>query len=278
MYPIGSLKLLEKIDVVMCTYNSNAPYFKAILRSILREVPVHCFILVDRLSSDGTVESVLKVFPEAKIVLSKENLGRARKVGIDHVDTPFFVFVDSDVLLLKGWFEHTVGLMKNGVGAVACFAKDTGEFNSGIAYYQPIPRLVVSSKENMDSQRGWAYATLICKHAVENWLPDEFLCAGEDHQLLRHVVGQGFLWVTSYFVFAEHLHSIQSYFDFYQSMWKKQKWNSAGLRYIKFTKSSPSQQLLRTILPFWDAVKSAFLFRNALFIPHYFVYCFASFS
>ena len=271
-------KLLEKIDVVMCTYNSNAPYFKEILRSISREVPVHCFILVDRFSSDGTADSVLEVFPKVRIVLSKENLGRARKIGIDHVETPLFVFVDSDVLLLKGWFEHASGLMKNRVGAVACFAKDAGEFNRGLAYYRPKPRVFVSSKENMDSQRGWAYATLICKAAVENWSPDEFLCAGEDHQLLRHVVRQGFFWVTSYFVFAKHLHSIQSYFEFYKSMWKKQKWNSAGLRYIEFTKTSPNQQLLRTLLPFRNAVKSAFLFRNALFIPHYFVYSFASFS
>jgi hypothetical protein len=187
------------------------------------------------------------------------------------------MFIDSDVLLLNGSYENTRGLMKNGVGAVACFAKDTGEFNREFAYYQPIPHVIVSSKKNIDSQRGWAYATLFRRQAVENWAPDKFLCAGEDHQLLRYVVGHGFLWVTSYFVFAKHMHTVQSYFDFYQDLWKKQKWNSAGLRYIKFTNSSPSQQLLRTIMPFWDAVKNAFLFRNALIIPHYFVYGFASF-
>lgn len=267
----------EKIDVVMCTYNCNEPYFKAVLRSISREVPVHCFIVVDRSSSDGTIDSVLEVFPEAKIVKSKENLGRARKVGIDHVDTPFFMFVDSDVLLLKGSYKNINGLMKNGVGAVSCFAKDNGEFTQEIAYYQPNPHIVVSSTENMDSQRGWAYAVLIRRQAVENWAPNKYLCAGEDHQLLRHVVGQGYLWVTSYFVFAKHLHTIQSYFDFYHDMWNKQKWNSAGLRYIKFTNSSTSQELLRTILRFWDAAKNSFKFRNALIIPHFLIYGFASF-
>ena len=274
---IGCLELLEKIDVVMCTYNSNTSYFEAVLRRISQEIPVHCFIVVDRLSSDGTVKRVLKVFPEAKIVLSKENLGRARGIGIGYVDTPFFVFIDSDVLLLKGWYEHTNELMKSGVGAVACFAKDAGEFNRELTYYQPTPRVVVSSKENMNSQRGWCYATLIRKQAVENWAPDKFLCAGEDHQLLRYVVKQGYLWVTSYFVFAKHLHIVSSYFDFYLSLWKKQKWNSAGLRYIKLIKSSPSQQLLRTMRIFLEAVQNAFLFGNALIIPHYFVYGLASF-
>ena len=148
------LKLLETIDVVMCTYNSNTSYFNLVLRRISQQIPVNRFIVVDRMSSDGTVSKVLEVFPEAKILLSKENLGRARKIGIDHVDTPFFVFIDSDVLLLKGWYEHSKELMKNGVGAVACFAKDTGEFNREFTYHQPTQCIVVSSKENMDFQRG----------------------------------------------------------------------------------------------------------------------------
>ena len=271
------MKLLETIDVVMCTYNSNTSNFRAVLRRISQEIPVHRFIVVDRLSSDGTVNRVLEVFPEARIVLSRENLGRARKIGIDNVETPFFVFIDSDVLLLEGWFDHTRELMKKGVGAVACFAKDTGEFNRELTYYQPTPHIVISSKENIDSQRGWCYATLVRKQAVENWTPDKFLCAGEDHQLLRHIVKQGYLWVTSYFIFAKHLHIIQSYFDFYLNLWKKQKWNSAGLRYISFIKSSPSQQLLIIIQISGEAVKNAFLFRNALIIPHYFIYGVASF-
>lgn len=267
----------EKIDVVMCTYNSNTPYFSAVLRAIAREVPVHCFIAVDRLSSDGTVSKILESFPEAKVILSQENLGRARKIGIDHVDTPFFVFIDSDVLLLKGWNQYVKGLMKNGVGAVACFAKDDGELNRGLDYYQTLPRVVVSSKNNVDSQRGWTYATLIRKEAVANWEPDKVLSAGEDHQLLRHVVRQGFLWVSSYFVFAKHLHPVQSYFSFYKDLWRKYKWNAAGLRYINWTKSTPNEQLFRTVISVWDGIKIAFLFRNALLIPQYFVNGFASF-
>jgi glycosyltransferase involved in cell wall biosynthesis len=260
----------------MCTYNSNTPYFRAVLQRISEEVPVHCFIAVDRLSSDGTVNRILEVFPEATILQSRENLGKARKIGIDHVDTSFFIFVDSDVLLLKGWYEYVKGLMKNGVGAVACFAQDEGELNRGLAYDQTLPRLVFSSKNNVDSQRGWTYATLIRKEAVTNWEPNRTLAAGEDHELLRQVATQGFLWVTSYFVFAKHLQPVQSYFDFYQNLWKKQKWNAAGLRYIKFTKSTPNRQLFTSLLTFWAGIKMAFLFRNAFLIPYYFVYCLAS--
>lgn len=57
---------MERIDVVMCTYNSNTPYFGAVLRRISEEVPVHCFVVVDRFSSDGTVEKVFEIFPKRR--------------------------------------------------------------------------------------------------------------------------------------------------------------------------------------------------------------------
>ncbi len=272
-----NVQLGEKIDVVMCTYNSNAPYFKAILERILDEIPVHCFIAVDRYSSDGTVNKISEVFPNARIIDSQENLGRARKIGIEQVDTPLFIFIDSDVLLLKGFYKYVRGLMKNGIGAVAPFAEDAGELNKGLAHHQMLSNTVISTKNNIDSQRGWTYATLIMKESVATWNPDSLLSAGEDHQLLRHVVNQGYQWVTSYLVSAKHLEPVQSYFAFYQNLWRKYKWNAAGLRYINFNKVSPSRQVINMMLTFWTGVKKSFHFMNAFLIPHYIVYCFASY-
>jgi len=263
--------LVEKIDVVMCTYNSNRPYFHAVLQKIHEEVPVHCFILVDRYSSDGTVSEVLEVFPEAKVVLSQENLGRARKIGIDIVDTLFFAFIDDDVLLLKGWYEYVKGLMDNRIGAVACFAKEKTPLTRGIYYYAIHPRLVVSSKSNMDSQRGYAYATLLKKEAVADWKPDRTLAACEDHEILRHVVRRGFLWLTSFFVYAEHLQPDQSYFAFFRDIWRKGAWNAAGGRYIQAIKLNPPQLASRSLLVIWTGIRTSFLFRNAFVFLYYFV-------
>jgi glycosyltransferase involved in cell wall biosynthesis len=51
-----------KVDVAMCTWNSNKPWFKSCLAAIKREIPFCHFIVVDRFSVDGTVEVVKRFF------------------------------------------------------------------------------------------------------------------------------------------------------------------------------------------------------------------------
>ena len=81
-----------KMDVIMCTWNSNKPWFRNCLNNIKREVPLHHFILVDKYSNDGTIEIVNKIFRDVIVVITDENLASARKKGIEYVDTDFFCF------------------------------------------------------------------------------------------------------------------------------------------------------------------------------------------
>jgi hypothetical protein len=71
-YQLGRKR--EPIDVVMCTWNSNKFYFRKCLLSIKKEVDVHHFIVIDRFPSDGTLEVVRSVFPDAKIFQTYANL------------------------------------------------------------------------------------------------------------------------------------------------------------------------------------------------------------
>jgi glycosyltransferase involved in cell wall biosynthesis len=263
------INLLDKIDVIMCTYQSNKPYFHAVLQRILQHVPIHCFTVIDRFSSDGTADKILELFPNAKVVHSMENLGSARKLGINIVDTPFFAFVDDDVLLLKGWYEYTKGLMNSRVGAVACYANDKTHLTRGLYKFATRPRLVVSSKKNVDSQRGFTYATLMRKEAVASWKPDRTLVACEDHEILRYVVKRGFLWLTSRFAFAEHLQPDQNYFTFFRNVWRKTAWNTAGCRNTGLIKLSLAQLIFRILLKFRSGIKESFSSRNALVLPYH---------
>ena len=274
---LNVIKLHEKVDVIMCTYQSNKPYFHLVLRRILQEVPVHCFIVVDRFSSDGTVNRILEVFPKAKVISSRENLGKAREIGIDAIDTPLFAFIDDDVLVSKGWYEHTKGLMGNKIGAVACYARPKTPLVRGSYKYVTRPRLVVSSKDDMDSQRGFLCATLMKKEAVATWKPNKMLTAGEDHEILRHVVRNDFLWLTSYFVFAEHLYPDQSYLTFFRDIWKNTVWNTAGCRYIRLIRYNPVQLIATSLLELWSAIKTSFSSRNAFAFVYHCVNGFAFF-
>ncbi|RLF13067.1 MAG: hypothetical protein DRN06_09060, partial [Thermoprotei archaeon] len=107
-----------EVDVVLCTYNSNKPYFRRCLEAIKREVPVRRLIVVDRFSKDGTLKTVKSVFPDAVVIRSEANLARARKLGIEAVETKYFLFVDDDVELSKGWFEAVTEYVDSRTGGI----------------------------------------------------------------------------------------------------------------------------------------------------------------
>ena len=136
--------------------------------------------------------------------------------------------------------------------------------------YYAHPRTIVSSRTNVDSQRGFCYATLLKKDACIAWNPDRTLGALEDHEILRHVVKGGFLWLTSYFPFAEHLHSYQRYYVFFREYWKKTAWNAAGCRYIGFGGiPNPMKLIFRSLLGPWRGIKEALAHRNAILFTCY---------
>lgn len=113
-----------KIDVAVCTYQSER-YLDECLTSVEKSVPINKLIVVDHYSTDKTIEIAKK--HNAEIHFENVGLGRARQIAIEHVETPVFMFLDSDVVFYSyDWFEEAISLMgrrKNGkeIGAVVVF-------------------------------------------------------------------------------------------------------------------------------------------------------------
>jgi glycosyltransferase involved in cell wall biosynthesis len=109
-----------QIDVVILTRNSQRA-LKECLSSVYKNVPVHNLIIVDGYSTDATLE-IVKEFQEkhSKVVLIQDKGTRAsaRQKGIAKVETDWFMFVDSDVVLSDGWFKKAQKHMKDDVGAI----------------------------------------------------------------------------------------------------------------------------------------------------------------
>lgn len=106
------------VDVVLLTKNSLKPCLKECLESIYRNVPVNRLIVVDGGSTDGTLE-LIRQYPNVEVIDdSGGNRATARQKGIMAVETEWFMFVDSDVILCEGWFEKAVKLIKDDVGAI----------------------------------------------------------------------------------------------------------------------------------------------------------------
>ncbi len=87
---------LAPVDVLVASYNSGTT-IRETLASVRRCVPVHCLIVVDRQSTDGTVE-VAREFG-AQILSDRAGLGYARNAALQAADTDPVLFVDSDVTI-----------------------------------------------------------------------------------------------------------------------------------------------------------------------------------
>lgn len=262
-----TLLKLGPVDVVMCTWNSNKPYFKRCLESVKREIPVHHFILIDRYSQDGTLETVKKYFDSVVVKHSKENLARARMIGISLVDTEYFVFVDSDVELPVGWFKQMLPYVDNNVGA----CHDQGY----------VPQLAIISKlyewhgldkklvrdvtpKNASRYRGCTHSTIVKTSVVKDWKPSTNLSAYEDWMLLRHVVKKGYVWriINRYSVRHHTPRNLREGLE-------KVRWTFAGGRVTGFERIPATRRLpAHLLLVSLQAFRMSFKYKEPRIFPY----------
>jgi len=247
------------MDVVMCTWNSNRSFFEKCLESIRREIPVHHFIVVDRFSRDGTIDVVKKHFETVVVYLSGENLARNRMIGIGLVDTEYFVFMDDDLELPKGWFERVTSHIDNRVGAIhegviwagrECM--DNSLLNrlisdkwmqASLSFTQHRMVIMDITLDNILESIGFAQGghTIVKTDVVRDWKPSSHISAAEDILMMKHIVKKGYVWRI-----LEH-HTVKHYSPRNLSQHlNKQRWHIAGLRAAGFGR--PSSQMLSNFL------------------------------
>jgi len=229
-----------KVDVAMCTWNSNKPWFERCLASIEREIPVCHFIVVDRFSNDGTVEAIKKFFPEALIMKSDADLGKARQEAIRYIDTEWFVFVDDDIELCSGWFESITSRMTYETGAVAALPLVTLRWLRKYSLY--------ARKMAQELRREWKVGraiylsnTLIHTRLVKDWSPPRYVTSYEDALLSWHILDKGHVCLILYNLHVKH-----------HGKWglrsgKKNLWHYSGARFIGHTDFA-TKRLIRRLL------------------------------
>ena len=86
------------IDVLVATFNS-ALTLDATLAAARRALPIHCLIVLDRSSTDGT-QAIARRWG-AQVHVDDVGLGSARNRALQLADTEPVLFLDSDVLLTR---------------------------------------------------------------------------------------------------------------------------------------------------------------------------------
>ena len=115
----------KPIDIAIMTYNSEK-YLDECLASLFKAVNVRNLIMVDHHSKDKTLEIAKKYNP--KIYLEDVGLAFARQLAIEKVETPIFMFIDSDVVFQPpfNWFDAVIRTLEENpdLGAVVMRVTD----------------------------------------------------------------------------------------------------------------------------------------------------------
>ena len=111
---------MGSVDVVLLTKNSEKVLEKC-LESVYQNVPVNQLIVVDGYSTDGTLEILddfNSKYHNVTVTFDKGTRATAREKGIRQVKTDWFMFVDSDVVVCKNWYEKALKHADETAGAV----------------------------------------------------------------------------------------------------------------------------------------------------------------
>jgi glycosyltransferase involved in cell wall biosynthesis len=187
-----------KIDVCMATWNSSDVLDETL--DMLREselnsdVDISRLIVVDNNSTDETLEIIeskcIKYGWETDIQCIKSSLPEARKLGIDSVETEWFLFLDDDVRLTESYLEDLSGAIGSQVGAVQGRKQSRTESNTDWVRRR--------------ARRGGTHATLIRHTAISGIGYPADLNVLEDEYSRRYVEDMGYLWIFNHQAIFTH--------------------------------------------------------------------------
>jgi glycosyltransferase involved in cell wall biosynthesis len=190
----------DRVDVIVLTKNSER-LLEECFNSIFENIPVNRLIVVDGYSIDSTVNIVEKYKKKyGNVVLLRDNgtRGSARLKGIREVETDWFVFVDSDVVLCDGWYEKAEKHVKNDVGAVW-----GTEVWAGILHPNVL-KLFLMITRRIFELRGGTHDLLVRFEAVKDIDIPKNLHVFEDAHIKDWITKKGYKVIPTYVPFCLH--------------------------------------------------------------------------
>jgi len=184
-----------KADVVVLTKNCANPIFEKCLSRVKQEISVNRLIVVDAYSADHNLNIVKQFFPDATILFDKDTRATARQKGIEAVETEWFVFIDSDVVLQHGWFKKVTSLIEPNVGLVIgrevpIYEKEIKQLKDALIKL----KRKVHFRGSVFPFRAFMGDTLILTKAVKGIRIPSILHVYEDNYIQRFIESRGYKW------------------------------------------------------------------------------------
>jgi len=192
--------MMGSVDVVLLTKNSERVLEKC-LESVYQNVPVNQLIVVDGYSTDGTLE-ILSQFNQkhhnVKVIYDSGTRATARQKGIENVETEWFMFVDSDVVLSKNWYQKAIKHINENVGAV------WGIEVWSTLQNQATLRMFLLITRKIFELRGGTHDTLIRVNLVKDIKIPKNLHVFEDAYIKEWINRKGYKMVACYDPYCIH--------------------------------------------------------------------------
>jgi len=188
---------MNTVDVVVLTKNSSIT-LDLVIKGIRSAIPVNKLFVVDGGSTDSTLKIARKY--GAKIILEKGKLGKARFVGAREVETEWFCFIDSDILVFPFWYRKLARWTSEpGVVWVGGLPLEHSKILKSYAYFKS------HGLNHPQFQKPVALSNSIlrrdvvlgCKQLLRNNIH-----GGEDSILYEHVCSQGYRVIKDFSFFA----------------------------------------------------------------------------
>jgi len=209
-----------KIDVVVLTKNSERTW-KDCLNAIYDAIPLNKLIVVDDFSEDGTID-IIKGFPNCFLIQNHALREKAREIGIKLVETEWFAFVDSDIVLYSNWFDKIRKHVRPDVGAICgdviVVSSERKEYVDLDAVLRKLRGLVYKSALK-ELKIGFTGNALVRTALVKNLRFPKWMHFYEDHCIKEHILRQNFKWLDLDIQIREHYNSPE---------WKKQALRQSG--------------------------------------------------
>jgi glycosyltransferase involved in cell wall biosynthesis len=189
-----------KVDVVVLTKDSDR-LLQACLESVYADVPVNRLIVVDNNSKDKTLEILSEFQRKHGNVLVIQDHGTratARARGIRAVDSEWFMFVDSDVVLCDGWFKKAKRYMQDDVGAI------WGTEVWSTIRNPTMLKLFLRITRKIFDVRGGTHDTLIRFAAIKDIQIPSNLHVFEDAYIKEWIAKKGFKIIACYNPYCIH--------------------------------------------------------------------------
>ena len=117
---------MKKVAVVILNYNGQkmlADFLPCVIENTNAELAE--IIVADNKSTDGSVEFMKSAFPDIRLILNEENYGFAGgyNKALEAVEAEYYVLLNSDIEVTKGWIEPIIGFMDQNRDVAACQPK-----------------------------------------------------------------------------------------------------------------------------------------------------------